>query len=212
MKDLIIFGAGGLAREVGCLVLAINEVEGAWSLLGYVDCDSGSVGYEVGRYRVICTEDEALAMDVAAVIAIGNPVAIRRVAEKVRSSALLVFPNLVHPCTVLDRERVAFGGGNIVCAGNILTTDIRVGWFNVLNLACTFGHDVVIGDYCVVNPGARISGGVSIGDGCLIGTGATILQGVRVGAGSTVGAGAVVTKDVSEGQTVVGIPAKPIRG
>ena len=44
----------------------------------------------------------------------------------------------------------------------------------------------------------------------LLGTGAQVLQYVRVGAGATVGAGAVVTKDVPPGETVVGVPAKPL--
>lgn len=43
-----------------------------------------------------------------------------------------------------------------------------------------------------------------------IGSGATILPGVTIGEGALVGAGAVVTKDVSDGTTVVGNPAKPI--
>jgi acetyltransferase-like isoleucine patch superfamily enzyme len=43
-----------------------------------------------------------------------------------------------------------------------------------------------------------------------VGTGAIILPGVTIGAGATVGAGAVVTKDVADGETVVGNPARPI--
>ncbi len=46
--------------------------------------------------------------------------------------------------------------------------------------------------------------------GASIGTGATILPGITVGAGALVGAGAVVTKDVPDGATVVGNPAKQI--
>jgi UDP-2-acetamido-3-amino-2,3-dideoxy-glucuronate N-acetyltransferase len=48
--------------------------------------------------------------------------------------------------------------------------------------------------------------------GATIGSGATILGGVRIGAGATVGAGAVVTKDVADGATVVGNPARPLAG
>jgi acetyltransferase-like isoleucine patch superfamily enzyme len=43
-----------------------------------------------------------------------------------------------------------------------------------------------------------------------VGTGAVILPGVTIGVGAIVGAGAVVTRDVPDGATVVGNPARPI--
>ena len=47
-----------------------------------------------------------------------------------------------------------------------------------------------------------------IEDNVMIGTGAVILKNVHIGKGAKIGANAVVTKDVPEGATVVGIPAK----
>ena len=44
--------------------------------------------------------------------------------------------------------------------------------------------------------------------GASIGSGTTILCGVTIGEGATVGAGAVVTKDISDGATVAGNPAR----
>ena len=49
----------------------------------------------------------------------------------------------------------------------------------------------------------------TIGDGAIISLGAAILGPIHVGAGARIGANAVVTKDVPEGATMVGIPAKP---
>ena len=46
--------------------------------------------------------------------------------------------------------------------------------------------------------------------GASIGGGAVILPGLRIGVGSTVGAGALVTKDVADGVTVIGSPAREI--
>ena len=46
--------------------------------------------------------------------------------------------------------------------------------------------------------------------GASIGSGATILCGVTVGERAIVGAGAVVTRDVADGATVVGNPARQI--
>ena len=44
----------------------------------------------------------------------------------------------------------------------------------------------------------------------VIGSGAQVLGPIEVGEGAKIGANSVVTKDVAPGQTVVGIPAKPV--
>jgi acetyltransferase-like isoleucine patch superfamily enzyme len=49
-----------------------------------------------------------------------------------------------------------------------------------------------------------------VGNGASIGSNATILCGLTIGEGAMVAAGAVVTKDVAAGQTVVGVPARPL--
>jgi acetyltransferase-like isoleucine patch superfamily enzyme len=49
---------------------------------------------------------------------------------------------------------------------------------------------------------------VEIGDDVTIGSGAIVLGGVKIGAGAMIGAGAVVSRDVGEGETVAGVPAR----
>lgn len=51
---------------------------------------------------------------------------------------------------------------------------------------------------------------VVLGNDVHIGANATILPGVTIGNNATVGAGAVVTRDVADGTTVVGVPARPL--
>jgi len=50
----------------------------------------------------------------------------------------------------------------------------------------------------------------SVCDGAIIGSGAQVLGPITVGRNARVGANAVVVKDVPEGVTVVGIPARPV--
>ena len=50
--------------------------------------------------------------------------------------------------------------------------------------------------------------GVTVGKGTLFGVGACAIPGVRIGAQATVGAGAVVTRDVADGATALGVPAR----
>jgi len=50
----------------------------------------------------------------------------------------------------------------------------------------------------------------TIGDNVTISAGAIVIGSVHIGDGAIVGAGAVVTKDVSPGNTVVGVPARQI--
>lgn len=191
MENIVVLGAGGFAREVKWL---INDI-GDYKFLGFID-----------KYDPI---PEIVGL--CAVIGIGSPRIISNVSDEILKIKYLKFPNLVHPSVMYDKQNINLGKGNIICARNILTTDIRIGSFNILNLSSTYGHDVTIGNSCVINPGCNISGGVTLEGKNLIGTGAQILENITIGHGAMVGAGAVVTKNVEPGAVVIGVPAKPMR-
>jgi len=81
------------------------------------------------------------------------------------------------------------------------------------------GETAEIGDnvtiyQCVTLGGTNPDNGVpgkrhpTLSDGVIIGSGAQVLGPITVGQGARVGANAVVTRDVPQGATMVGIPAR----
>ena len=114
---------------------------------------------------------------------------------------------VIHPAATVSSSAV-IGVGTTISAGVIVQMDAVVGRYCSLNTACTVDHDNVLEDGVNIAPGAHLAGGVQVGEGAFIGIGAAIKGWLRIGARATVGAGAVVLKEVPDGVTVVGNPAK----
>lgn len=208
MKKIVIVGAGGFGREVEMLLEQINSVALEWEFLGFVD-DQVPAGTKIGSAKVLGSIAILSALvDVYVVLAIGNPLVKAKIVSllpKKQQYATLIHPN------VLIGKRVEIGEGSIVCAGTIITTDIKIGQHVILNLSCTVGHDTEIGHYCSFMPSINISGEVVIENGVYVGTGAKIINQLTIGKETIVGAGAVVSKSLPDRCTAVGIPAKPIK-
>jgi serine O-acetyltransferase len=85
--------------------------------------------------------------------------------------------------------------------------------FVVIGESAEIGDDVTIYQHVTLggtNPANGVAGKrhPTIGDGVIIGSGAQVLGPISVGNRARIGANAVVTKDVPEGATMIGIPAR----
>jgi sugar O-acyltransferase (sialic acid O-acetyltransferase NeuD family) len=205
VQKIAIYGAGGFGRETRLMIDQINQNEKIWDFIGYYD-DNKTGDKILGNLNSLNQFNESLYV----VVAIADSLTRRKIVEGI-TNKIIKYPILMHPSVIFNDKLVTVGEGSIIAAYNVFTADIEIGQHSIINLSCTIGHDVSVGDYGSVMPGVHLSGNVKVGGEVLIGTGARILQNINIGARSKIGAGAVVTKDVPEGVTVVGVPAKIVK-
>lgn len=210
MKDIVIIGAGGFGREVAWLIEDINEKENEWNILGFIDENKDIHNKMLDGYMILggfeYLENKE---NIYYVCAIGNS----KIREKVVEEKLNIYKaaTLIHPSVIMSKKNIDIGEGTIICAGSILTVDIKIGKHVIINLDCTVGHDDIIDDFVTVYPSVNISGNCKINKCVEIGTGSQIIQGKTIGDATIIGAGSVVVKDIISNCTAVGAPARVIK-
>ncbi len=212
VKDIAIYGAGGFGREVACLLRRINhEVSQQWNLIGFFDDGvapgtKNEYGKVLGNIDVLNSRDKPLAV----VFAIGSPKVVELLYSKVTNDKI-EFPNIIAPDTLfLDRDNVRMGKGNVICSRCLISCNIEIGDFNMLNGYITVGHDSVIGNFNSVMPATKISGGVRLGNRNFFGVNSVILQYKSLCDDNVIGASSVVIRNIKTPGTYVGNHAKKI--
>lgn len=211
MKDIVIIGSGGFGREVKTLIDDINKIKPTYRFKGYFD-DGYEKGTLINDFEILgdISDVNKTNSEMCVAIAVGNPKVKKIIVEKLLNT-YLEFPILIHPTVIKSEDYISIGRGSIICAGNILTCNIEIQDFVILNLMCTVGHDVIIKKYSSFMPSVNISGEVIIHQAVYVGTGAKIINQLEIGENTIIGAGAVVSKSLPSNCTAVGIPAKIIK-
>lgn len=211
MTELIVVGIGGFGREAVSVALACQRA-GTLPYDSIAAVDDNPTAENLARLERMgvpfrgSSEEGLLGADSHFVVGVGAPVTRARIVEKLDTYGLEA-ATLIHPTAVVG-EDCRVGAGTIICAGVQVTVNVELGQHVHLNLSCTVGHDSRLNDFVSVNPGAAISGDVEIGARTLVGVGAVILQGLHIGVDTVVGGAACVVKNVPDGVTVKGIPAR----
>ena len=209
-QAIAIFGAGGSGREVLQIVEDINAQQATWSCAGFlVDAAFAGAGPVAGLPVLGDLDWLAAHPEVQVVVALGSPAARRRIVRRIEARCGNRFATLVHPRAWVG-SRVEIGAGTVVCAGAMVTNDIRIADHVQVNVGCTVSHDSVLEDFVTLSPGVNVCGNVHIHEGTEVGAGTAIIPRCALGSWSIVGAGAVVTRAVPENVTAVGVPARVI--
>lgn len=201
-EPLIIYGAGGHAK------VAIDAARCAGLEVSLVLDDHYPHGELLGVPVRRGSEAEKLPRAFRFFVAIGNNSIRAAIFERVVKLGGIA-SSIFHPSAVVS-PLSEIGGGSILAGGCIINPGARIGRNCVINTAASVDHDCALGDHVFIGPGARLAGTIQVDEGASVFTGAVVIPGIRIGKNAIVGAGAVVLKDVAEGVTVAGNPARPI--
>lgn len=209
LPRIFIVGAGGFGREVFSWIQALDAKNAEWCFSGFLaenptpplplNFPATIVGNPLNfDFR---TGDKAI-------VAIGDPKAREKVSSELDRRGL-EFPTFLHPSVVIGNQ-CRIGRGCIICPGAVLTTNVTLGDFVIVNLNSTIGHDATIGSYSTLSCHVDVTGWAKVGESVFLGSHASVLPRAKIGAMARVGAGSVVLRAVRPGTTVFGVPAKQI--
>ena len=200
MRKKGIIGAGGFGREIYWSLSMFERVDAIF----FVDDE-----YFDGTNKLIKPLSKFNPNEYEVVIAIANPKDRERIVNNLPKETK--FFTHIHPSVQIHGPDVYIGEGSIICAGCIITTNIKIGKHAHLNLHTTIGHDTVIGDYFTTAPGVKISGNCNISNLVYFGTNSSVREKINIIENVTIGLNSGVVKDINQSGTYVGLPAKKIK-
>ena len=203
-KDIVIYGAGGLGREILCLIIKkLDE----WNPIGFVD-DGVPEGKIINGIPVLPKSFlyQKHQKKLAVAIGIADPTMKMNIFAELKKITDIYFPTLIAPTAIVD-ESAELEEGCIISNFCLISIDVKLGQCVFLNTGSFIGHDASLGSFVTLMPTTSISGGVVINEKVLVGAQSFVLQGKSIGKNSVISAGSKVFSNVPENVTVFGNPA-----
>lgn len=195
-----IIGAGGFGKEVYWSLSLIERVNTKFFVDDKYWDDTNDLILPISKFNP---------SEYKIVVAIGDPRDRFDMVERLPKETK--YFTHIHPSVQILGDDVEINEGSIICAGTIITTNVKIGKHAHLNLQTTIGHDCEIGDYFTTAPGAKISGNCKIYDCVYVGTNASIKEKISIHSLTTIGSNATVVKNIEEPGIYVGVPSKKIK-
>ena len=197
MADLVIFGAGDIARlahhyftrdsEHGVAAFAVDRAfrtADAFLDLPLVDFEDVATRYPPHRHRMF--------------VAVSYTQMNRVRAAKYEAAKALGYSLVSYVssrCSWLTDQPP--GDNCFILEDNTVQPFVRIGNDVTLWSGNHIGHDSVIEDHCFIASHVVVSGHVRVGPYCFIGVNATLRNSITLGPETLVGAGALVMKDTT---------------
>jgi sugar O-acyltransferase (sialic acid O-acetyltransferase NeuD family) len=210
MADLVIFGAGDIARlahfyftrdsehrVVAFTVDAAHRTQATLAGLPIVDFEAVERDFPAAQCQ----------MFVALSYAQMNRLRARKYGEA-RSRGYALVSYVSSRCTNLADTPI--GDNCFILEDNTIQPFVRIGSNVTLWSGNHIGHDSTVEDHVFISSHVVVSGHVTVGEGSFLGVNATLRNGITIGAHTVVGGGAVIMADTAAGSVHVARPAQKI--
>lgn len=204
---MLIVGAGGFAKQL------IHAVESQTKSNIFLFDEFTSETQFLNRYPIIHSEDtvqQILENTPNFTLGLGAPKNRKKLSDRMHRLGGKLTTVIASNATISSYTS-KIENGVIILGNTLIEPASTIGTGSLINVGTFIAHDTIIGDFCEISPYAKLLGNVKLGAQVFVGAGATVLPGVQIGDGAVIGAGAVVNKNVAQNETVVGVPAHPIR-
>lgn len=209
MKKLLIIGAGGCGRDIYHFATSCEGFGKEYTIKGFLDDNKSCLDGYPGFPPVIDSISDYLPEpDDVFICAMGH------VASKKKCVEMMLerggqFVTLVHPTANVAPD-AKIGLGCIVMQQATVGATAVVDDFVLIQISAIVGHDARVGKYSRLDCLSVMVGGTEIKEEVTVHTAAVINHKVVVGKQAHVGACSLVIRNVKQGTTVFGNPARAI--
>lgn len=209
MRELLLIGASGLAREV----LSVLRGSGDSRVVSVIDDRAALAGTVLDGAPVIGDLAQVDHYPAAKLlVCVGHGAARADLVARLLDRGVTPdrYATLIHP-TVTVPATCRVGVGSILLAGAVLTADVHLGEHAVVMPNVTLTHGDRVHDFVTLCAGVTLGGDVTVGSGAYLGMNVSVRERVRIGRGAMLGMGSAALEDVPDRETWVGVPARILR-
>jgi sugar O-acyltransferase (sialic acid O-acetyltransferase NeuD family) len=203
MKQLFIYGNGGLGKEVFDIAYRTNEYNKIYFINDFVHDNKTVFDFQfvMSNYRSF--------ENCEFVVAIGEIRARRKIFKRLLDYNCIL-ATLIDPTAVVSSS-ANIGYGSIICPFVMIGPSVEIKSFCLINVNSVIGHDIQIDENTIVSASVNIGGSAKLGKNVYIGMGAIVKELLIIGNNSVLGMGSVLHNNLDANLLALGNPARPIR-
>ncbi len=201
-EELYIVGAGSFAKE---LAAEIQKDFGLTTKITFLVEDSFYNESSPENIKPISSFTKEMGK---VIVAIADPIVRKRIVKDLETLGAQFFTFISSRAYITGLDSV-IGEGSIICAGTVITVNVKIGKHAQINLNCSIGHDSVLEDFTTLAPGVGISGNCFLAEGTYFGTNSSIREKLKITVPNCViGMQAAVVRSIEVFRGVyIGVPA-----